>query len=141
MPLLIWWPKGIHPALHGTNFDLPVGQTDFFATFADVLGYPLPPAENCVYAFNSENAHVHGQNVTKIRRPGFQRASTDPWLWRRDMLDFNWENNNNKKFESSLIMRYRASGKQQEDVEYKTIGPDRSEQFLTMEDQTVSLYI
>ena len=139
--MLIWWPKGIHPALYGTNYDLPVGQTDFFATFADILGYPLPPAANCVYAFNSENAHVHRQNATKIRRPGLQRPGSTPWQWRSDMKNFDWENNNNDKFESSMILRFTNNKKPIGDMEYKIVGADPSEQFLTAEDQTVSIEI
>ena len=38
VPLLAWWPLGTSPVLYGTNFDLPVSQVDFFATFADILG-------------------------------------------------------------------------------------------------------
>ena len=56
VPFLSWWPLGTHKALYGTNFDLPVGQVDFFATFADILNYPLPGGEHCKYAFDSSNA-------------------------------------------------------------------------------------
>ena len=56
VPFLSWWPLGTHKALHGTNFDLPVGQIDFFATFADILDYPLPGADKCIYSFNSDTA-------------------------------------------------------------------------------------
>merc|ERR1719454_580220 len=34
VPFLSWWPNGIAKGLYGTNYDLPVSQTDFFATFA-----------------------------------------------------------------------------------------------------------
>ena len=61
VPFLSWWPLGTHKALQGTNFDLPVSQIDFFATFADILNYPLPSKEKCVYSYDSNTAAVHNQ--------------------------------------------------------------------------------
>ena len=69
MPFLTWWPLGTHNALYGSNFDLPVGQTDLFATFAEVLKYPLPSGDQCRYSFNSKNAHVHGNDARILGRP------------------------------------------------------------------------
>lgn len=69
VPFLSWWPLGTHPALLGTNFDLPVGQVDFFATFADILNYPLPNSTYCTYAFNSETAAISGRDPTILGRP------------------------------------------------------------------------
>ena len=53
VPFLVWWPKGIHQSLWGSNYDLPVSQLDLFATFADMIKYPLPGREKCTYAFDS----------------------------------------------------------------------------------------
>ena len=68
VPFLSWWPKGIHPALHGTNYDLPVSQTDLFATYADILDYPLPGGDKCIYAYNSANAGTHGRDPSMLGR-------------------------------------------------------------------------
>ena len=67
VPFLSWWPAGTHQALQGTNFDLPVGQVDFFATFADILNYPLPGKETCTYAFDSDTAPA-GTDPSKLGR-------------------------------------------------------------------------
>ena len=48
VPFLSWWPKGTHQSLWGTNFDLPVSQIDFFATFAEILNYPLPNGDQVI---------------------------------------------------------------------------------------------
>ena len=48
VPFLSWWPKGTHQSLWGTNFDLPVSQIDFFATFAEILKYPLPNGDQVI---------------------------------------------------------------------------------------------
>jgi len=56
---------GIHQSLHGTNFDLPVGQVDLFATFADVLNYPLPRGDKCVYAHKSDTDSSIGRPALK----------------------------------------------------------------------------
>jgi len=82
MPFLIWWPLGIHPSLYGTNYDLPVSHADFFATFAEIMDYPLPGPELCRYSFNSDNAHVHDQTASKIGRPGMSQPEiTNPGRW------------------------------------------------------------
>ena len=65
VPFLSWWPLGTHKALHGTNFDLPVGQVDLFATFADVLNYPLPKGDKCTYAYKSETDSSIGRPALK----------------------------------------------------------------------------
>ena len=54
--------------LHGTNYDLPVSQTDFFATFADIMDYPLPGGDQCIYGFDSSTAHVHNRNPAALGR-------------------------------------------------------------------------
>ena len=69
VPFLTWWPKGIHKGLHGTNYDLPVSQTDLFATFADIMNYPLPDGDKCVYAYDSTTAAVRNKDVSLLRRP------------------------------------------------------------------------
>ena len=69
VPFLSWWPKGIHRSNWGTNYDLPVGQIDLFSTFADIMNYPLPLADKCIYAFNSDNAHLTDRDPASIGRP------------------------------------------------------------------------
>ena len=68
VPFLSWWPKGIHQSLHGTNYDLPVSQTDLFATYADILDYPLPGGDKCIYAYNSANAATHERDPSLLGR-------------------------------------------------------------------------
>ena len=67
--MLIWWPLGIDKPLHGTNFDLPVSQVDFFATFADILKYPLADSSKCVYAFDSKTSGMTLADKISIGRP------------------------------------------------------------------------
>ena len=70
VPFLSWWPLGTHKALHGTNFDLPVGQVDFFATFADIMNYPLPGKEACKYAKDGDDATIGRLKRSPGRSPG-----------------------------------------------------------------------
>ena len=74
VPFLSWWPLGIHKALHGTNYDLPVSQTDFFATFADILDYPLPNGDQCIYGYDSTTAAVHNRNAKQLGRKVIQNC-------------------------------------------------------------------
>ena len=74
VPFLTWWPKGIDRALHGSNYDLPVSQTDLFATFADIMKYPLPGGDKCTYGFDSTNAHHHQRDPTIIGRKASQNC-------------------------------------------------------------------
>ena len=69
VPFLSWWPLGTHRSNWGTNYDLPVGQVDLFGTFADIMNYPLPQGDKCIYAFNSDNAHLAGHDPKSIGRP------------------------------------------------------------------------
>jgi len=69
VPFLSWWPLGTHRSNWGTNYDLPVGQVDLFGTFADIMNYPLPGGEKCIYAFNSENGPETGHDPASIGRP------------------------------------------------------------------------
>ena len=32
------------------------------------MDYPLPGGENCIYAFDSSTAHVHGRDASILRR-------------------------------------------------------------------------
>ena len=68
MPFLSWWPAGIHKALHGTSYDLPVSQTDLYATFADVMNYPLPSGDSCIYGYDSSTASVHDRDPAALGR-------------------------------------------------------------------------
>ena len=68
VPFLVWWPNGIHQSLYGTNYDLPVSQTDLFATFADIMDYPLPGGDKCIYAYDSDTAPVHNRDISILRR-------------------------------------------------------------------------
>ena len=68
VPFLYWWPSGIDTALHGTSYDLPVSQTDLYATFADVMKYPLPTGDSCIYGYDSSNADVHGREAAALGR-------------------------------------------------------------------------
>ena len=77
VPFLSWWPLGTHKALYGSNFDLPVGNTDLFATFAEILKYPLPTGDQCKYSYNSENAHVYENDDKVLGRP----AMTEGKVW------------------------------------------------------------
>ena len=135
MPFLWWWPLGIHPALHGTNFDLPVSQIDFFATFADIMKYPLPSGKKCVYSFNSENAAVHGQDASRIGRPGLYPNQSSPKSWLKDMPNWDWNDPSKTRFDSTLIIRTPKGGAEHV-KEFVSIGADRVEQFLTKEDKT-----
>lgn len=74
VPFLTWWPKGIDRALHGSNYDLPVSQTDLFATFADIMKYPLPGGDKCTYGFDSTTAHHHQRDPTIIGRKTSQNC-------------------------------------------------------------------
>ena len=69
VPMLIWWPLGTDPALQGTNYDLPVSQTDFFATFAEVLNYPLPGGEKCTYSYDSSSKSISKSKMRDLGRP------------------------------------------------------------------------
>ena len=69
VPMLIWWPLGTDPALQGTNYDLPVSQTDFFATFAEVLNYPLPGGEKCTYSYDSNSKSISKSKMRDLGRP------------------------------------------------------------------------
>ena len=135
VPLVWWWPLGIHPALYGTNFDLPVSQIDFFATFADIMEYPLPLGDKCVYAFNSENAVVHGQDASRIGRPGLYPNQPNPTRWIRDMETWNWNDAANNRFDSTVVFRTPKDFTKY-DMEVMVVGPDRTEQWLTKEEQT-----
>lgn len=75
VPLLIWWPLGTDLALQGTNFDLPVSQVDFFATFADILNYPLPGGEKCVYAYDY-NKPIDSYKIGRPKRPTFGNTNS-----------------------------------------------------------------
>lgn len=71
VPFLVWWPKvssfsnsalifqkfikGIDRSLWGSNYDLPVSQLDLFATFAEMIKYPLPGADKCTYAYDPKS--------------------------------------------------------------------------------------
>ena len=77
MPFLSWWPKGTHRSNWGTNYDLPVGHIDLFATYADILGYPLPAGDKCIYAFDSNTAAINGQDENTIGRP-MKKAKETP---------------------------------------------------------------
>jgi len=135
--MVIWWPKGIHPALHGTNYDLPVSQVDFFATFADVLNYPLPPASSCTYSYNSENANVHGLDDTRIGRPGLSakhKKTRNPGnAWLADLKKMDWTSNN--IYDGSMQSR-NGAGKALRFKEVLAVGMDRMEKWLTKEDRT-----
>ena len=134
----MWWPKGIDEALYGTNFDIPVSQVDFFATFADMLGYPLPKASACVYSYNSKNENVHGQDATKIGRPGLypnHEQSPNPGAtWLEDMKTWNWSDPAKNIFDAKV--QIRAGKGQLIDKEVQVIGMDRLEGWLTQEDLT-----
>ena len=129
VPLLMWWPHGIHQSLHGTNFDLPISHADFFATFAEILDYPLPKGDSCVYSFNSRTAAAHGQDAAKIGRPSSFESNPNRWL--ADVQNGREE----AEFDGSIIIRSR-SGKPMYHKEYTGVGPDRTEQWLTKEDLT-----
>ena len=122
VPMLFWWPLGIHQSLHGTNFDLPVSQADFFATFADILHYPLPPGDSCVYSFNSQTATAHNQDATKIGRPtGFGKSGKiAPNRWLAEVQ----KGTEHSEFDASVVMRAN-SGKSMYAKEYVGVGPDR----------------
>jgi arylsulfatase A-like enzyme len=66
VPFLVWWPKGIHRSLWGSNYDLPVAQTDMFATFADMIKYPLPGREKCTYAFDAVSKAIPNKVKTRL---------------------------------------------------------------------------
>ena len=132
--MLAWWPLGTHPALYGTNYDLPVSQVDFFGTFADILGYPLPTGSDCVYAYNSRTAHVQGHDAAKIGRPAKTPKETN-FNWLKRMENFNFDDKSNSIFDSSVVVRAR-SGRPLYELEVETVGFDRTEQWLTMEEDT-----
>ena len=67
IPFLSWWPLGTHKSLYGTNFDLPVTHVDYFATFADILNYPLPKGDKCVYGFDEKTA-PEGADASSLGR-------------------------------------------------------------------------
>ena len=133
--MVFWWPLGIHRALHGTNFDLPVSQADFFATFADILKYPLPKGDSCVYSYNSDNAAVHNQTASRIGRPGLQPTTPNPVKWLAAMKNWDWSDTSKTIFDASVVYR-GANGKAVYLKEVSGIGFDRIEQWLTKEDQT-----
>ena len=85
----IWWPLGTHDALKGTSFDLPVSQLDYFATFADILGYPLPNGDKCTYAYDTDTAKLHDQEPSRLGRPGlYPNMSVRDWLSHMKRWDF-----------------------------------------------------
>ena len=85
----IWWPLGTHDALKGTSFDLPVSQLDYFATFADILGYPLPNGDKCTYAYDTDTANLHDQEPSRLGRPGlYPNMSVRDWLSHMKRWDF-----------------------------------------------------
>lgn len=99
------------------------------------MNYPLPDSDKCVYAYNSENAHVHGQNAEKIGRPGLYQNHATPNRWLKDMKNWNWDDKSKNIFDSSVIMRLR-NGKARYTDEIEAIGPDRIETWLTKEERT-----
>ena len=92
VPFLSWWPLGTHKALQGTNFDLPVGQVDFFATFADILNYPLPGKNTCTYAYDSDTAPegVDPSKLGRLRRGANQRSHQyeNSFIWTQRVKSF-----------------------------------------------------
>ena len=72
VPFLVWWPKGIHPTIWGSNYDLPVSQLDLFSTFADMIKYPLPGGDKCTYGYDNSNspikANKNTRSMSEIRR-------------------------------------------------------------------------
>ena len=66
VPFLVWWPKGIHQSLWGSNYDLPVSQLDLFATFADMIKYPLPGREQCTYAYDAVSKAIPNDVKTRL---------------------------------------------------------------------------
>ena len=58
--------KGIDRSLWGSNYDLPVSQLDLFATFADMIQYPLPGREQCTYAFDAESRAIPNDVKTRL---------------------------------------------------------------------------
>ena len=65
VPFLVWWPKGINQEIWGSNYDLPVSQLDLFSTFADMIQYPLPTADKCTYAYDSESEPIKSNRVSR----------------------------------------------------------------------------
>ena len=137
--MVMWWPNGIHRALHGTNFDLPVTQADFFATFADILDYPLPDGDACVYSYNSDNAAVHDQIASRIGRPGLQPSHQNSRFpaskWLKDMKTWNWNDASKTIFDATLVSRTQKD-KAGFVKEVQALGPDRIETWLTKEEAT-----
>ena len=134
VPFLSWWPLGTHQALHGTNFDLPVSQVDFFATFADILDYPLPKKESCVYAYDSNNAHVHRQDATKLGRPTDFGPKNS---WPGKMRQYNAGNTGwATGYTSEVVMRGTAKNDAMYLREVQTAGFSTVERWHTKEEFT-----
>ena len=72
VPFLVWWPKGISRSLWASNYDLPVSQQDLFATFAQIINYPLPKGDKCTYAFDAQSDPIpnngYSRSMAEIRR-------------------------------------------------------------------------
>ena len=45
-----------------------LSQVDFFATFADILNYPLPGGDYCTYAYDSDSPNLQ-KSAKKLGRP------------------------------------------------------------------------
>ena len=115
VPFLVWWPKGIHNSLWGSNYDLPVSQLDLFATFADMIKYPLPGREQCTYAFDAASKAISNDVKTRfmseIKREisALHKLSSDP-----KTKDF-FINNADAKWTLSTIKTKCTSNKKQMD--------------------------
>ena len=129
----IWWPLGTHPALRGTNFDLPVSQLDFFSTFADIMEYPLPKGDKCVYGYDSKTAKFHNKDARILGRPGLYPGMR-PSTWLRAMKNWDWTDKSKTIFTSIPIAPSTAGRKYSDEV--SGLGFKRTEQFLSQEDLT-----
>lgn len=139
VPFLSWWPLGTHRANWGTNYDLPVGQVDLFSTFADIMNYPLPGKEKCIYAFNSDNAANAGHDPASLGRPAkkSQTESSRNYCTRIDefLQDDGTYTGPSYGYDSAVQIRSSKDGSADYLVEKKD-WYEKSETWKTIEDKT-----
>ena len=47
------------------SYDLPVSQQDLFATFAQMINYPLPKGDKCTYAFDKSADPIESNGYSR----------------------------------------------------------------------------
>ena len=128
VPLLTWWPLGTHKALYGTNFDLPIGQIDFFATFADILNYPLPKGDKCIYGFDSKSAPSDQDPATLGRTARSQKLSFGKYL--KSLRTSEFRNSSRSSF-SSIVQVSRDQNMELKVFGFKTVQKYKTQEPLT----------